>query len=99
MPIRYELTNDVGEEHADRVQWFMTERHLPDAFATGCFTSITWEQAGPGRFRGVFTAATRDDLDRYFSEHAPRLRDDAAAHVGDLPPPSREEWVVLNEWS
>ncbi len=100
MTIRYELTNEVDETHVEDVVRFMTQRHLPDAWATSCFTSITWEQAGPGRFRGVFTAPDRADLDRYFADHAPGLMADAAAHMpGGMAPPHREEWTVLETWS
>lgn len=98
MTIRYEITNEVGDEHAQAVADFMTQRHLPDAWATGCFTSISWEQSGPGRFRGVFTAASREDLDRYFADHAPRLAEDARAHMPHAGVPERAEWTVLQTW-
>lgn len=99
MPIRYELVNEVAPEQVERLCSFMVERHLPDAWATGCFTEITFEQESPTRFRGVFTAEDRADLERYFAEHAPRLRDDAAEHMAGMPPPQRFEWEVVARWA
>lgn len=98
MVIRYELVNEVAPEQVDQLRAFMVDRHLPDAWRSGCFTSITFEQEGPTRFRGVFNAPDRESLDRYFAEFAPALHEDAVQAMAGMPPPHRAEWTVVASW-
>ena len=93
--IAYEVTAEVGEGFCDEFERFMIERHIPDLVATECFREAHFERAAPGRYRTRYEAFDRAALERYFSEHAARLR----AHVAETFPEGinfeREEWETL----
>ncbi len=93
--IAYEVTTLVEEEFRNEFERFMTETHIPDLMATGCFREAHFERAAPGRYRTRYEAIDRSSLGRYFNEHAARLR----AHVLETFPEGitfeREEWETL----
>lgn len=95
----YEVTATVDLESADDYEAFLIRRHIPDLLRTGCFESASFEVSVPGRYRIRYAAPDRKSLERYFAEHAPRLRADFATHFPEGAELSREEWTVLKEFA
>ena len=96
--ISYEVTVDVAVELCDQFIAYMLIRHIPDLMATGCFVSADFSQAGESRFRQRYVALAREDLDRYLSEHAGRLREDFAKHFPNGAAVTREVWELHKQW-
>jgi hypothetical protein len=96
--VTYEITATVRTDMLDRYERFMRERHIPDLFTSGHFASATFEKSQPGRYRIRYEARSREALDRYLAENAPRLR---AHFQGEFPEGvelTREVWDVVESW-
>jgi hypothetical protein len=98
--IFYEITAVVNaEEPVEKYERFMCERHIPDLLATGCFRAATFaRRANENFYRIVYEAHDARALDRYLTEHAPRLRADFLAHFPVGIEFTREVWTVLQKW-
>lgn len=94
----YEVTLQVDSAVAQQVDEHMRSRHIPEIFATGCFRRIRFDHASPTRFRTSYQADTRADLDRYLSEHAPRLRAEFKAEFPTGVILTRETWMQQEVW-
>lgn len=96
--LTYEITATVRPDLCDAYERYMRERHIPDLMQTGAFIAASFSRSAAGRYRIRYEAATRQALDAYLTEHAPRLRQ----HFTDTFPEgielSREEWTVLESW-
>ena len=96
--LTYEITATVRPDLCDAYERYMRERHIPDLMRTGAFGAASFSRSAAGRYRIRYEAKTRQDLDSYLAEHAPRLRQ----HFTDTFPEgidlSREEWTVLEGW-
>lgn len=97
--IVYEVAAEVREDLCEAFERYMIDRHIPDLLATGFFESASFERASSGSYRMRYYAATREDLDRYFAEEAPRLRKDVADHFPDGIELARQEWTVLGHFA
>ena len=93
--ISYEVSAEVRDDLRGAFESFMIERHIPDLMATGCFREAHFERRAPGKYRTRYEAIDRSSLERYFEEHAARLR----SHVAETFPEGisfeREEWETL----
>lgn len=96
--ITYEVTATVREDLRSRFEVFLRERHIPDVLATGLFAGAHLERADDGRFRSRYDLELREDLERYLSVHATRLRADMLVHFPDGVEFAREVWNELVEW-
>ncbi len=96
--VAYEITALVQPALAAAFERYMRTRHIPDLLATGCFRAASLAVARPGRYRVRYEAPDRDALDRYFEEHAPRLRADFVAHFPVGVELSRDFWHALQVW-
>ena len=96
--VTYEVTCELEAERAAAFERFMRERHIPDLLATGCFQGAELLRSEPGRYQVRYHAATPADLDRYFSDHAPRLRAEFQSRLPGGVQLSRETWVTLQRW-
>lgn len=74
--------------HENWVKWMKT-KHIPEVMQTGCFTDYRFvrlldvdESEGP-TYTTQYMAATREDYDRYISDFAAALRQDAFNEWGD----------------
>ena len=76
----------------------MRQQHIPAVLATGLFTSAEFSRLDDTRFRTRYLTATRAELDRYFQEHAPALREEFARRFGGRASASREIWEPLQMW-
>ncbi len=97
--IIYEVTSDVTAAGIAAYETYMRETHIPEVLASGCFVTATIDRSMPGRYRVRYVARNMDILDRYLATYAPQLRDDFAAHLGDLVHVSREVWSELQHWT
>lgn len=97
--VAYEVTTLLKDPSvAARFSRWMSEEHIPQVMATGCFLAAELAQLGADQFRSRYVAATRADLDRYLAEHTAALRDHFAQEFGDNASTSRQEWEMLREW-
>jgi hypothetical protein len=94
----YEVTLQVEPSLARKVEAHMIGEHIPEIYATGCFQRIRFDQASPSLFRTSYEARSDPDLQRYLSDHAPRLR---AAFNAVFPTGvtlTRGTWSQLRSW-
>ncbi|EQC25594.1 hypothetical protein SDRG_16526 [Saprolegnia diclina VS20] len=99
MAVVYEVVVTCEPAVADRLAEYMTERHLPQILATGCFSSIAFEQSTLHSYRTRYLADSQLDLDRYFAEHTAALRDDFAKHFpSGITSVERVNWNVLRTY-
>ena len=96
--VTYEVTCVLETAHAVEFERFMRERHIPDLLATGCFQRAELLRSAPGRFQARYQAASQADLDRYLSDHAPRLRAEFQARLPRGVQLSRETWLIVQRW-
>jgi hypothetical protein len=80
--ILYNVTVSIDQSvHQDWLQW-MCETHIPEVLATGCFlesrmSKMNDEETGACTYAMTYVAYSFEDLEKYKSEHAPRLQSDA----------------------
>ncbi len=94
MQIIYEITATVREDLAPDFERYMNDRHIPDVMATGAFESSTFARAGSGRYR-ISYVSSRENLDEYLRDHAPRLRSHVAEAFPDGVELSRQKWEII----
>jgi hypothetical protein len=97
--ISYEVTLQVQPALATAVEQFMTESHIPDIFATGCFKLIRFSSASPGRFRTSYQTDSQADVDRYLRDFAPRMRAEFLERFPEGVAIVRETWTQREVWS
>ena len=96
--IYYEVTLECSESTAPALEQWMRNTHIPHMLGTGCFVAMHFDRA-ESRFRTVYQAATREQLDRYLTEHATRLREDFQAKFPVGVAVSRETWEQVQSWT
>lgn len=94
----YEVTLQVEPGLAPSVERYMRDHHIPRVIETGCFRRVRFAQASPARFRTSYEAAAQADLDRYLSEHAPRLRTEFQTDFPSGITLTREVWAERQLW-
>jgi hypothetical protein len=95
--VTYEVTAVVEPGRIADYEEYI-RRHIPDLLVTGCFADASFDQAGAGQYRVCYRSKTREDLDRYLRDHAPRLRADFSKHFPSGVTVSREVWETLQVW-
>lgn len=97
--VLYEVTVRMAQakDAAEFARW-MRDEHIPAVLATGLIRGAEFARADDTTFRTRYTAASRDDLERYLRDHSPGLRDQFAARFGDRATASREFWEPLQTW-
>ena len=96
--VRYEVTVELEPALVERFVTYMTAKHAPEIFATGCFRSIRLDRTGPTTFRGTYEAATPQDLERYQRDHTAAFRADFAAHFPAGAVVTRVTWTEIASW-
>lgn len=69
----YEVTAKVRAPLRTEFERYMTDIHIPDVVATGCFVSASFLRAAD-RYRICYKLRDRSALDDYLASHAARLR-------------------------
>ena len=96
--ITYEVNAVVDEALVPAYERYMTDRHISDLIDTGCFVEASFSRTEGRRYRIRYEAPDRAALERYFSDHAERLRGDFHDHFPTGVAVTREEWTVLKHW-
>jgi hypothetical protein len=94
----YEVTLGVAPERLVELEAYMRGTHIPEILATGCFAQICFERSESGLFRSRYQAVSQEALDRYFRDHAERLRQDFQVHFPEGVVPSRRMWTEIESW-
>jgi hypothetical protein len=94
----YEVTVEVERSLVDAFVRYMTEQHIPQIYATGCFHRIRFDRAAPTTFRSAYHAATGADLERYLQDHTATFRADFGAHFPTGVTVSRVTWSSIATW-
>ncbi|HSC58325.1 MAG TPA: DUF4286 family protein [Gemmatimonadales bacterium] len=97
--IRYEVMLEVEPQLTAGLEDYMRGKHIPEILATGCFEDIRFEQAGEGRFRTSYHAATPADLERYLSRHTSGFRASLLEYFPRGVTAVRETWTELETWT
>jgi phosphoribosylamine-glycine ligase len=82
---------------------WMQHKHIPEMLATGKFSSarmvrvLIEEEMGGTTYSVQYTTDSKETLEKYYQENAPRLRDEAMKLFGDKMLSFRTELEVISE--
>ena len=101
--ILYNITINIHESvHNQWMQW-MQEKHINEVLATGKFTSarmvkvLVEEEMGGTTYSIQYTTDSKETLQRYYDEDAPRLREEGLRLFGDKMLAFRTELELISE--
>jgi len=101
--IIYNVTTNVHE--SAQAQWlkWMQETHIPQVLATGKFSSarlvrvMVEEEMGGVTYSVQFVTDSKETLERYYAEDAPRLRADSLRLFADTAFSFRTELQLISD--
>ena len=101
--IYYNVTINIHESvHEQWLDW-MQNKHIKDVIATGKFSSarmvkvLVEEEMGGLTYAIQYTTDSKETLQRYYYEDAPRLREEGAKLFGDKMLAFRTELELVSE--
>jgi phosphoribosylamine-glycine ligase len=101
--IIYNVTINIHESvHDQWMQWMQT-KHIADVLATGKFSSarivrvLIEEEMGGTTYSIQYTTDSKETLQKYYDEDAPRLREEGLALFGDKMLAFRTELELVSE--
>jgi phosphoribosylamine-glycine ligase len=101
--IFYNVTVNIHESvHDQWLQW-MQEKHIKDVLATGKFTAarmvrvLVEEEMGGKTYAIQYSCDSKETLQKYYDEDAPRLRDEGHNLFGDKMLAFRTELELISE--
>ena len=101
--IIYNVTINIHESvHNQWIIW-MQEKHIKDVLATGKFTSakmvkvLIEEEMGGTTYSIQYTTDSKETLEKYYQEDAPRLREEGLRLFGDKMLAFRTELELISE--
>ena len=102
--IVYNVTTNIDDSiHQKWLQWMQT-KHINDVLATGKFTSarlvkvLVDEEMGGHTYAVQYTTDSKETLDLYYAEDAPRLREEGLRLFADKMLAFRTELEVMNDY-
>ncbi len=101
--ILYNVTVNIHESVHDQWMRWMQEKHINDMLATGKFSSarmvkvLIEEEMGGTTYSIQFTTDSKETLQRYYDEDAPKLRAESASLFGDKMMAFRTELELISE--
>jgi hypothetical protein len=95
MPQIYEVTAVVEQGRHSEFERYMSDEHVPDVLATGCFAAAFFAQADDNKYVFAYHVNTPDDMQRYLDNHAAKLRDDVIRRFGDNVSTSRRMLDII----
>ncbi|MDN3678249.1 DUF4286 family protein [Flavobacterium paronense] len=101
--ILYNVTINIHESVHDQWMQWMQEKHINDMLATGKFSSarmvkvLVEEDMGGTTYSVQFTTDSKQTLQRYYDEDAPKLRAESASLFGDKMLAFRTELELISE--
>lgn len=103
--ILYNVTINIHESVHDQWMEWMQHKHIADVLATGKFSTarmvkvLVDEEMGGVTYSIQYAAESREMLERYYEEDAPRLRDEGLRLFGDKMIAFRTELEVISDHS
>ena len=101
--ICYNVTIKIHESvHNQWIKW-MQEKHIQDVLATGKFSGarmvkvLVEEDMGGTTYSIQYTTDSKETLQRYYDEDAPRLREEGLRLFGDKMLAFRTELELISE--
>jgi phosphoribosylamine-glycine ligase len=101
--IIYNVTINIHESvHNQWMKW-MQEKHINDVLATGKFSTarmvkvLIEEEMGGATYSIQYTTDSKETLERYYQEDAPKLREEGLALFGDKMLAFRTELQLVSE--
>lgn len=101
--IYYNVTINIHESVHDQWLDWMQNKHIKDVIATGKFSSarmvrvLVEEEMGGLTYAIQYTTDSKETLQRYYIEDAPRLREEGAKLFGDKMLAFRTELELVSE--
>ena len=77
----YEVTVEYTGADAQGFETYMSDTHIPEVLATGCFAAAFFAKEG-SRYTVGYHVDTPDDMRHYLDDFAPKLRDDVTSRFG-----------------
>jgi phosphoribosylamine-glycine ligase len=101
--ILYNVTINIHESVHDQWMQWMQEKHITDVLATGKFSAarmvkvLVEEDMGGTTYSIQYTTDSKETLQRYYDEDAPRLREEGLRLFGDKMLAFRTELELISE--
>ncbi|SHI36943.1 DUF4286 family protein [Flavobacterium terrae] len=101
--IIYNVTINIHESVHDQWMHWMQNKHIADVLATGKFTTarmvkvLVEEEMGGVTYSIQYTTDSKETLEKYYQEDAPRLRDEGLQLFGDKMLAFRTELELISE--
>ena len=101
--ILYNVTINIHESVHDQWMRWMQEKHISDVLATGKFSAarmvkvLVEEDMGGTTYSIQYTTDSKESLQRYYDEDAPRLREEGLQLFGDKMLAFRTELELISE--
>ncbi|GLB48388.1 DUF4286 family protein [Neptunitalea lumnitzerae] len=99
----YNVTSNIAESvHEEWLKW-MQETHIPEILATGKFTNariikvLVEEEMGGVTYSVQYTANNKEDLNKYYDEHAEELRGKVLKKFADSIVSFRTELEIISD--
>jgi uncharacterized protein DUF4286 len=102
--IIYNVTTNIDDSVHDQWLTWMEQKHIPEIMATGKFTSarlvkvLIVEEMGGTTYSVQFTTDSKATLERYYTDDAPKLRDESLQLFGDKMIAFRTELELISEY-
>ena len=101
--IIYNVTVNIHESAHDQWMAWMQEKHIKEVLATGKFTSarmvkvLVEEEMGGTTYSIQYTTDSTETLQKYYSDDAPKLREEGLRLFGDKMLAFRTELELISE--
>jgi len=101
--ILYNVTINIHESVHDQWMHWMQNKHIADVLATGKFSAarmvkvLVDEEMGGTTYSVQYTTDSKETLEKYYSEDAPRLREEGQQLFGDKMLAFRTELELISE--
>lgn len=102
--IIYNVTINIHESIHDQWMIWMQHKHIQDVLATGKFTAarmvkvLVEEEMGGTTYSIQYTTDSKETLQKYYDEDAPRLREEGLQLFGDKMLAFRTELELISEF-
>ena len=101
--ILYNVTINIHESVHDQWMQWMQEKHINDVLATGKFSSarmvkvLIEEEMGGTTYSIQYTTDSKETLQKYYEEDAPKLREEGYRLFGEKMLAFRTELELISE--
>ncbi len=102
--ILYNVTINIDDSVREEWLKWMTEKHIPEMLETGKFTEakivkvLIVEEMGGTTYSIQYLTESKEMLERYYEEDAPRMREEGMKLFGDKMVAFRTELELLKEF-